>query len=84
MHFVRQRGVHARGLRPGRAPPALAPVSALDAMRLARPGITHDVDLTSGPAELCQAMGIDAAEDGADLVTGDDGLRVEDGGSPRS
>jgi len=59
---------------------ALAPVSGLDAMRLARPGITHDVDLTSGPAKLCQAMGIDAAEDGADLVTGDHGLRVVDDG----
>jgi DNA-3-methyladenine glycosylase len=59
---------------------ALAPVSGLDAMRAARAGVTRDVDLASGPAKLCQAMGIDAAYDGADLVTGRQGLRVVDDG----
>lgn len=59
---------------------ALAPVSGLDAMRLARPGIDKDVQLASGPAKLCQAMGITRAEDGADLVTGKAGIRVVDDG----
>lgn len=59
---------------------ALAPVEGLDLMRAARPGISRDTDLASGPAKLCQAMGITRAEDGADLVTGNHGLRVMDDG----
>jgi len=61
---------------------ALAPVSGLDVMREARPGIVKDQQLASGPAKLCQAMGITRAEDGADLVTGSLGLRVVDDGVP--
>jgi len=62
---------------------ALAPVSGLDAMRERRPGIVKDEELASGPAKLCQAMGIARAEDGADLVTGSHGIRVvDDGVSP--
>ena len=61
---------------------ALAPVSGLDAMRERRPGIVKDVQLASGPAKLCQAMGIARAEDGADLVTGSHGIRVVDDGVP--
>ena len=59
---------------------ALAPVAGLDAMRAARPGRRHDVQLASGPAKLCQAMGIARADDGADLVHGTRGLRVVDDG----
>jgi DNA-3-methyladenine glycosylase len=59
---------------------ALAPVSGLDAMRLVRPGAAQDVQLASGPAKLCQAMGITRAEDGVDLVTGRGGIRVVDDG----
>ncbi len=59
---------------------ALAPVSGLDAMRRARPRAHKDVDLTSGPAKLCEAFDITRAEDGADLVTGDFGLTVVDDG----
>ena len=62
---------------------ALAPVSGLDVMREARPGTTKVVQLASGPAKLCQAMGITRVEDGADLVSGDQGLQlVDDGVSP--
>jgi DNA-3-methyladenine glycosylase len=59
---------------------ALAPVAGLEAMRAARPGIDKDAELTSGPAKLCQAMGITRAEDGADLVTAGSGLAVVDDG----
>jgi DNA-3-methyladenine glycosylase len=59
---------------------ALAPVSGLESMRERRPGTTKDRELANGPAKLCQAMGITRAEDGADLVTGDHGLRVVDDG----
>ena len=61
---------------------ALAPVSGLDLMRVARPGIVKDEQLASGPAKLCQAMGITRAEDGADLVTGSVGIQVVDDGVP--
>jgi len=61
---------------------ALAPVSGLPAMRAARPVGTTDRNLTSGPAKLCQAFGITATQDGADLVTGKGGLTVADDGVP--
>ncbi len=59
---------------------ALAPVAGLDEMRAARPGAVGDGQLTSGPAKLCQAMGIGRADDGADLVLGTGGLQVVDDG----
>ena len=40
------------------------------------------MQLTSGPAKLCQAMGITRAEDGADLVMAGSGLAVVDDGVP--
>jgi DNA-3-methyladenine glycosylase len=61
---------------------ALAPVAGVDEMRAARPGIHLDRHLASGPAKLCQAMGITGDHDGADLVSGDDGLTIVDDGVP--
>jgi DNA-3-methyladenine glycosylase len=61
---------------------ALAPVGGIEAMRAARPRIEKDHQLASGPAKLCQAMGITRMEDGADLVTGHGGLRIMDDGVP--
>lgn len=69
---------------------ALAPLSGLDDMRLRRGGglgtngrPMADRHLTSGPARLCQAMGITGDDDGADLVRADRGLRlVDDGTAP--
>ncbi|HVF75390.1 MAG TPA: DNA-3-methyladenine glycosylase [Acidimicrobiales bacterium] len=62
---------------------AVAPLDGLDAMRAAR-GATarRDRDLCSGPAKLAQAFGITGAHDGADLVTGDRGVTIEDDGTP--
>jgi DNA-3-methyladenine glycosylase len=59
---------------------ALAPVSGIESMRRARPPGTKDPQLTNGPAKLCQAFGIAAEENGADLVTGDRGLTIRDDG----
>ena len=47
-----------------------------------RPLARRDRDLTSGPARLCQALGIDGAFDGADVVRGDRGVRLLDDGAP--
>ena len=77
---------------------ALAPISGVDDMRRARlaaaarfnavePAGTgrplSDRHLASGPARLCQALGITGEDDGVDLVRGDRGLKVvDDGMSP--
>jgi DNA-3-methyladenine glycosylase len=61
---------------------ALAPLTGLDEMRAARPAARRDRDLCSGPAKLCQALGVDRGLDGADLVTGDRGVTVVDDGTP--
>ncbi|MGH8157894.1 MAG: DNA-3-methyladenine glycosylase [Rhodanobacter sp.] len=61
---------------------ALAPLGGLAAMRAARPSCRNDRDLCRGPARLCQAMGIDGAQDGIDLVSGADGFSIVDDGMP--
>ncbi|MGH7735467.1 MAG: DNA-3-methyladenine glycosylase, partial [Gemmatimonadales bacterium] len=63
----------------------LAPVSGVEDMRAARAGgvarrALRELDLTSGPARLCQALGIAGDDDAADLVRGDRGLRIVDDG----
>lgn len=55
---------------------ALAPVAGVETMRTARPAARRDRDLCSGPAKLCQAMGLGREHDGADLVTSDRGLTL--------
>lgn len=51
---------------------ALEPVAGLEVMRRhrssRRAGPLRDTDLCSGPARLCQALAIDRADDGADLL----------------
>lgn len=61
---------------------ALAPLSGLEAMRAARPACRNDRDLCRGPARLCQAMGIAAAQNGIDLVRRDGGFSIVDDGVP--
>src|SRR5262249_21219317 len=48
--------------------PAGAPRAGIEEMRAARPAARRDRDLCSGPARLCQALGIGPEHDGADLV----------------
>lgn len=61
---------------------AAAPEHGVEAMRRARPRARTDRDLASGPARLCQAMGIDGRHDGADLVGDDRGVVLATDGWP--
>ena len=58
---------------------ALAPLAGLDTMRARRPAARRPTDLASGPAKLCQALGIVGADDGTDLVRGR--IRIVDDGT---
>ncbi len=60
---------------------ALEPLTGLDEMRAARPRARRDRDLCNGPAKLCQALGIDGAMNGADLV-GSGPVSLHDDGAP--
>jgi DNA-3-methyladenine glycosylase len=48
---------------------AVQPIEGLEEMARRR-GRDRDVDLASGPGKLCQALGVDRAQDGEDLVRG--------------
>ena len=61
---------------------ALAPLDGVEEMWALRPKARRQRDLCSGPAKLAQALGITGLHDGADLVTGDRGLRILDDGTP--
>lgn len=61
---------------------ALAPLAGIEAMRAARgPAARRDRDLCSGPAKLCQALGLHGEHDGTDLL-GDGPVRLLDDGTP--
>jgi DNA-3-methyladenine glycosylase len=60
---------------------ALEPVEGIEAMR-ARRGGRADVELTSGPARLCQALEIDRRFDGVDLCALDAVLFIEEEVAP--
>ncbi len=49
---------------------AIEPLEGLEVMRSLRKKARKDTDLCSGPAKLCQALGIDRGLDGCDLVEG--------------
>jgi len=62
-----------------------APLLGLDAMRVDRPAARRDRDLANGPAKLCQALGIDGALNGIDLIHRGSGVAiVDDGTAPPS
>jgi DNA-3-methyladenine glycosylase len=62
---------------------ALAPMAGAEAMWEDRPAARRTTDLCSGPAKLCQALGITGSDNGADLIAGDRGIVVlSDGCAP--
>lgn len=61
---------------------ALAPVEGIAEMTARRVRSHRERDLCNGPAKLCQALAIDGTFDGADLVSGLDGVKIVDDGVP--
>jgi len=60
---------------------ALAPLDGLDLMRRARNQPRRDRDLCSGPAKLCQALGIGSTHNGVDLTRRASVVRIVDDGT---
>lgn len=60
---------------------ALAPIDGIERMWAARPRATRDRDLCSGPAKLCQALGITGAHNGVDLTRRASVVRIVDDGT---
>jgi DNA-3-methyladenine glycosylase len=61
---------------------ALEPLDGIEAMRVARPRARRDVQLTSGPGRLTQALGIDGSHNGVDLVLARGPVTILDDGTP--
>lgn len=61
---------------------ALAPLQGADDMRRCRPAARRERDLASGPARLCQALGIDGTLGGVDVLDRDGPVTVVDDGTP--
>jgi len=59
-------------------------VGGLELARHRRPAARKDVDLARGPARLASALGLDKAQDGADLCAPTSSLRVLDAPSSSS
>ncbi|MCU1358561.1 MAG: DNA-3-methyladenine glycosylase [Acidimicrobiales bacterium] len=58
-----------------------APLRGIDEMQRARPAARTLADLASGPAKLCQALGIDGTFDGVDLRAADGPVALRDDGT---
>ncbi len=61
---------------------ALQPLTGLDAMYQARSKARRERDLCSGPAKLCQALGVDGDHDGLDLSRAELGVELRDDAHP--
>jgi len=64
---------------------AVEPLGGIERMRARRPGVSEDRDrlLTSGPARLCQAFGIDITYDG-EILTGGGRITIAAGPGPHA
>jgi DNA-3-methyladenine glycosylase len=72
-------------LRAGEVIEGVPLAAARRAVRRARPSAVADRELARGPARLCQALGIDRAQDGADVCDPASALRIRaapDGADP--
>lgn len=53
---------------------ALRPLAGQELMAARRPAARRETDLTSGPAKVCQALGIGPLQNGVDLLSGTQGV----------
>ena len=60
---------------------ALSPIDGIERMRAARARATRARDLCSGPAKLCQALGITGVQNGLDLTRRASEVRIVDDGT---
>lgn len=60
---------------------AATPLSGVEEMYERRSKAKRPQDLCSGPAKLCQALGIDGEHDGLDLTIADLGVSIRDDGT---
>lgn len=67
MHYCANVVTEAEGIGHACLIRAIEPLEGLEVMR-ARRKVKRDVDLTNGPAKLCQALGIDLRMNGTDLL----------------
>ncbi len=83
MHWCANAVCGAEGEGHGVLLRGVEPLHGVDFMRQARGYPKRDRDIASGPGRLGQAMGLDKAWDGADLVTGNRGIWIaSDGVAP--
>jgi DNA-3-methyladenine glycosylase len=61
---------------------ALAPLAGLAQMGERRPRARRERDLCSGPAKLCQALGLTGTDNGRDLTDARSPVRILDDGTP--
>ncbi len=61
---------------------ALEPLTGIELMRTRRRAARRDVDLTNGPAKLCEALGVRGELDGVDLLDPSSPLRLLSDGTP--
>ncbi len=62
---------------------AATPLDGLEGMRRRRGSAARrDRDLCSGPAKLCQALGVDGDDDRLDLTKAERGISIRDDGTP--
>jgi len=80
MHWCLNLVTDAEGVPAAVLLRAIEPLEGIELMRARRPKARKDAQLTSGPARLCQAFGIDGSFNGADLCAPDASLYVEDRG----
>ena len=83
MHWCLNFVTEAEGIPAAVLIRAVEPAEGIAAMRARRPKARRDVDLTSGPARLCDAFGIDGSLNGADLCQPGSALWAEDRQTPR-
>lgn len=81
MHWCANAVCREPGVGKGVLLRALEPLTAIDQMYQFRSKAKRDRELCSGPARLAQALSITGANDGADLVTADQGFRIVDDGT---